>query len=193
MPKVGRSLPPLPNSPRPGPWFQAPAHSPTEHDKLDALIEPGSRGRIRLQTLSIVITPAAALATADWVDAVVQSRRSAVSNLVESPGVNGHFAIAAVPVIRRGDVKFVLALAILQRWGATVLVADVEMPNADGDALMAAIAKTTATGVPIPAIGLTGHGRELDHERALPNGFQLHLRKPVDADALLTAISTLVV
>jgi CheY-like chemotaxis protein len=40
---------------------------------------------------------------------------------------------------------------------------------------------------------LAASGHELDQERALPTGFQLHLRKPVDPDALLTAISTLVV
>jgi signal transduction histidine kinase len=85
------------------------------------------------------------------------------------------------------------ALAVLQRWDATVVVADVEMPNPDGGALMAALARSTGSGAPIPAIGLTGHGRELEHERGLPTGFQLHLRKPVEPDALLTAISTLVV
>jgi CheY-like chemotaxis protein len=43
----------------------------------------------------------------------------------------------------------------------------------------------------IPAAALTAFAREDDRQRALLAGFQMHLVKPVDADALFAAVSML--
>jgi CheY-like chemotaxis protein len=42
-----------------------------------------------------------------------------------------------------------------------------------------------------PAVALSGHARPEDAERALKAGFQRHVAKPVDADALATMLREL--
>jgi ATP-binding cassette subfamily B protein len=43
----------------------------------------------------------------------------------------------------------------------------------------------------VPAIALTGHASAEDRMRALLAGFQLHLAKPVDPNALVASIARL--
>lgn len=50
--------------------------------------------------------------TADWVSAVVTTKRPAVSNLFQDATAGGHFFVVAVPVIRGGEVRAVLAAQI---------------------------------------------------------------------------------
>jgi PAS domain S-box-containing protein len=71
-----------------------------------------------------------------------------------------------------------------------VLVTDIGLPGEDGFSLLAAIRGLPAdAGGNVPALALTAYARAEDRERALRSGFQRHLAKPVDPDALLAAIA----
>jgi CheY-like chemotaxis protein len=84
------------------------------------------------------------------------------------------------------------ALDRVQREHVDVIVTDVGMPGEDGYALMRKI-----RGLPIPALAslpaaaLTAFGRDEDRDKALDAGFQLHLRKPVEARTLINAVAKL--
>jgi CheY-like chemotaxis protein len=47
------------------------------------------------------------------------------------------------------------------------------------------------SGKPIPAVALTAYAREDDRRRALESGFQAHLPKPVEPQALVAAVAAL--
>lgn len=49
--------------------------------------------------------------TADWVNRVVTTRQPAVSNLFQDSTAGGYFFVVAVPVVRAGEVRSVLAAA----------------------------------------------------------------------------------
>jgi two-component system CheB/CheR fusion protein len=53
------------------------------------------------------------------------------------------------------------------------------MPGMDGYRLIQELRKRPHVAA-VPAIALTGYGREQDIEKALSSGFTSHLRKPVD-------------
>jgi signal transduction histidine kinase/ActR/RegA family two-component response regulator len=84
------------------------------------------------------------------------------------------------------------ALESLRLTKYDVLISDIEMPNEDGYSL---IRKVRALKNPdigrIPAVALTAHARAADRMRALSEGFQLHIPKPVEPAELVVAISNL--
>ena len=84
------------------------------------------------------------------------------------------------------------ALDLLQREHVDVLLSDIAMPGEDGYTL---IRKLRALNPPriasIPAVALTAFARNEDRQRALQSGFQLHLPKPVDTQALIVAFAKL--
>src|SRR5262245_2539501 len=53
-----------------------------------------------------------AFTTADWVQRVVSTKLPTVSNLFQDPTAGGHFFVVAVPVVRGGEVRSVLAAQI---------------------------------------------------------------------------------
>jgi signal transduction histidine kinase len=68
-----------------------------------------------------------------------------------------------------------------------VIVVDIGLPDIDGHEVarrLRACADTSA----IPLIALTGYGLEQDRKNALEAGFDIHLVKPVNTDALMEAI-----
>ena len=72
----------------------------------------------------------------------------------------------------------------------TVLVSDLGMPGEDGYSLIRRVrALPPEKGGLVPAIAVTGFVREEDERRSLAEGFQLHLRKPIDPDRLVQAIA----
>jgi CheY-like chemotaxis protein len=84
------------------------------------------------------------------------------------------------------------ALDVLQREQVDVLLADVAMPGEDGYSLIRRLrAQGTAGSAQVPAAALTAFAREEDRVAALDAGFQMHLAKPIDAAALVSAVSTL--
>ncbi|GAC1394788.1 MAG: hypothetical protein NVSMB47_04320 [Polyangiales bacterium] len=108
------------------------------------------------------------------------------------------------------DAREVMALALAQE-GATVLVAgsavearktlagaqvdvlisDVGMPGEDGYALIRSVRASFPGRDRIPALALTGYAGLDDRARAREAGFDAHLTKPVDLDALLAQVAQL--
>jgi PAS domain S-box-containing protein len=81
------------------------------------------------------------------------------------------------------------ALQWLSQSDADVLVSDIGMPNVDGYALMRQIRSLNIEGRGnIPAIALTAYAGTRDRNAALEAGFQVHLAKPIDPDALIRVV-----
>jgi signal transduction histidine kinase/CheY-like chemotaxis protein len=74
-----------------------------------------------------------------------------------------------------------------------VLVSDIGMPEADGYALIRNIrALPPELGGKTPAIALTAYARSDDQRRAMNEGFQMHVAKPVDPSELVLRVADLV-
>ncbi|MBD1909197.1 MULTISPECIES: response regulator [unclassified Leptolyngbya] len=85
------------------------------------------------------------------------------------------------------------ALIRLQQSKPQLIVADIAMPQIDGYTLIQQIRELSPEeGGQIPAIALTAYAGEINEQQALATGFQKHLAKPVDPEALVKAISELV-
>ncbi|MBD0334237.1 MAG: response regulator [Cyanobacteria bacterium Co-bin13] len=85
------------------------------------------------------------------------------------------------------------ALATLAQAPPDVLVSDIGMPDQDGYMLIRQVrALQPEQGGQTPAIALTAYAGEFDQQQALQAGFQLHLSKPVDPEALVRAVCRLV-
>lgn len=84
------------------------------------------------------------------------------------------------------------ALQVFDRCIPDVLVSDVGMAQMDGYMLIQQIrSRPCDRGGNIPAIALTAYAAEVDQQKALQAGFQAHMTKPVDPEALLGAIVSL--
>jgi PAS domain S-box-containing protein len=83
------------------------------------------------------------------------------------------------------------ALTVLEREPVDVLISDVGMPHRDGYALVEALRELErARGRrPIPAIALTAFAGRDDRDRLLAAGFQVHVAKPIDPDALEATVA----
>jgi PAS domain S-box-containing protein len=83
------------------------------------------------------------------------------------------------------------ALAALDAAAVDVIVSDLGMPGADGLALVSQMrARERAAGSPPAyAIALTAYASREDRAQALAAGFNLHIAKPVDPDALIDAVT----
>jgi two-component system CheB/CheR fusion protein len=69
-----------------------------------------------------------------------------------------------------------------------VIVSDVGMPGIDGHKMIGEI-RRGSTNANTPSIALTGYGTLRDVEKAKAAGFTLHLRKPIDLQALIDAVT----
>jgi CheY-like chemotaxis protein len=84
------------------------------------------------------------------------------------------------------------ALEALERFRPDVILSDIGMPGGDGFELLKKVrARTESRGGSVPALALTAYASEVDRERALAAGYQQHLAKPVDPQALVAAIAAL--
>ncbi|MUG93716.1 PAS domain S-box protein [Scytonema sp. UIC 10036] len=91
------------------------------------------------------------------------------------------------------------ALEVIAQWRPDVLVSDIGMPNEDGYTLIRKVRSLERTGeIPlsehgtkIPAAALTAYARTEDRLRALQEGFQIHLPKPVEPAELATVVASL--
>ncbi|MDX2242890.1 MAG: PAS domain S-box protein [Leptolyngbyaceae cyanobacterium bins.302] len=82
------------------------------------------------------------------------------------------------------------ALQQLAEFAPDVLVSDVGMPEMDGYTFLQA-ARSMQAGKDLPAIALTAYAGEHNQQQALAAGFQVHIAKPVEPEALVTAIAFL--
>ena len=84
------------------------------------------------------------------------------------------------------------ALDSMQSWMPDVLIADIGMPVEDGYALIKKVrALPRELGGHTPALALTAYARTEDRVRALSEGYQVHLAKPVDRYELAAVIASL--
>ncbi|AXV84669.1 MULTISPECIES: PAS domain-containing protein [Ralstonia solanacearum species complex] len=92
------------------------------------------------------------------------------------------------------------AIALLEDWGSRrrphAVVCDIALPDEDGYAILQRIRGWERQHLPagvaqVPAIALTAFAQPHDRARALANGFQEHLSKPVSPRDLVRALRTL--
>ena len=102
-----------------------------------------------------------------------------------------HLLTRAHATVREAD-SVPAALAILEQWPADVLVSDIAMPGENGYSLLGRLRQSSKVEWrTLPAIALTAFARAEDRETAMAAGFQMHLAKPFQPLALLTAVATL--
>jgi signal transduction histidine kinase/ActR/RegA family two-component response regulator len=82
------------------------------------------------------------------------------------------------------------ALAALADFMPDVAVLDIGLPGMDGYALAAAI-RARPGGRSVRLVALTGYGQDSDVARARNHGFEAHMTKPVEPDALLALVGRL--
>jgi CheY-like chemotaxis protein len=73
-----------------------------------------------------------------------------------------------------------------------VLVSDIGLPGEDGHAVLKRVREwAEARGEWIPAIALTAYAGAEDARRAYRAGFQVHMAKPLEAEALVESVAKL--
>ena len=83
-------------------------------------------------------------------------------------------------------------LESVENWLPDVLIADIGMPVEDGYGLIRKVRSLPKDrGGETPALALTAYARTEDRVRALSEGYQVHLAKPVDRFELAAVISSL--
>jgi CheY-like chemotaxis protein len=82
------------------------------------------------------------------------------------------------------------ALEVIASLKPDILISDIAMPGMSGYELAAEI-RTRKEGPQPTLIALTGYGRDTDREQAHAAGFDHHLTKPVDLEALEAFLATL--
>jgi PAS domain S-box-containing protein len=82
------------------------------------------------------------------------------------------------------------ALALVDQKRFDLIISDISMPVMDGYQLLRELRKLPHMEN-VPAVALTGYGRQADVERARAEGFAHHLTKPLDIDQLLLIVREL--
>lgn len=82
-----------------------------------------------------------------------------------------------------------VALANLEPDEPDIMISDIAMPEEDGYQLMRQL---RSQGKQMPAIALTAYARDSDVQIAIAAGFQHHLSKPIEPDALIALVAQLV-
>jgi signal transduction histidine kinase/DNA-binding response OmpR family regulator len=80
------------------------------------------------------------------------------------------------------------ALSALERVNHSLLISDIGMPSQDGYSLIKQLRSRRAD---LPAIAITAYAREEDRQQVIAAGFQTYLTKPIEPEAVITAITTL--
>lgn len=84
------------------------------------------------------------------------------------------------------------SLRFLRKTKPHVLIMDIGMPNEDGyEAIRKVRQLTSEEGGKVPAIALTAFARSQDRRRAILNGFQMHIAKPVEPSELIAMVASL--
>jgi len=83
------------------------------------------------------------------------------------------------------------AMAQIKSGTPDLMVSDIGMPQLDGYQLLRNVRGAGFDAQRLPAIALTAFSRVQDREDALAAGFQVHLAKPVRAEALVAAVGNL--
>jgi CheY-like chemotaxis protein len=85
------------------------------------------------------------------------------------------------------------AIEAVRRSPPDLLISDIGMPDEDGYGLLRRLRADEDPKVnALPAVALTAYAGEEDRARSMAAGFQIHLAKPVDPEALIAAAEQLV-
>jgi PAS domain S-box-containing protein len=142
----------------------------------EARIEPPAQTVIESRDRARVLRGFRVLVVDDEFDA-----RALVTTMLERSGAQ----VMAVSSTRE-------ALDSMEKWKPDVLIADIGMPIEDGYTLIRKVrALPTDRGGQTPALALTAYARTEDRIRALSEGYQMHLAKPVDRLELATIVGSL--
>jgi signal transduction histidine kinase len=141
-------------------------------------------------------------------DVVIRPAESRAPGASDQPPELPSLGGVSVLVIDDQDFTRELIVAIFQRAGAEVhaarsvrdglaqfeavwpevVVCDIAMPEEDGYAFVHAVRKLPAQANATPIIALTAFGRPEDRQRALAEGFDAYLKKPVDPAELAETV-----
>lgn len=84
------------------------------------------------------------------------------------------------------------ALEALRQFQPQVILSDIAMPGEDGFSFMRKVRRLDPKqGGRVPAAALTALASDEDRQQAFESGFQLHIRKPVDAAKLASVVAEL--
>ena len=103
--------------------------------------------------------------------------------------LNRVFTSAEARVCEVEDVRG--ALDALESFQPNLVVSDIGIPGQDGYDLIREIRARGLDAERLPAIALTAYARSEDRDRALRAGYQRHLSKPLDANQLVRAATSL--
>lgn len=107
--------------------------------------------------------------------------RDLLATVLEQEGAT----VTTAPCVRE-------AMAALEKQTPDILVSDIAMPDEDGYSLIRQVrSRATNKGGNVPAIALTAYAKEEDRNRALAEGFQVHVAKPIDPTALVEVVASL--
>jgi signal transduction histidine kinase/DNA-binding response OmpR family regulator len=82
------------------------------------------------------------------------------------------------------------AIRTIRQWKPDLLVSDIGMPNEDGFSLIQKLRKMKSKWArELPAVALTAYATVEDRARTLDAGFQLHVAKPIEPEALIRSIA----
>jgi signal transduction histidine kinase/CheY-like chemotaxis protein len=84
------------------------------------------------------------------------------------------------------------ALAAIAQVMPDVLISDIGMPDMNGYMLMQQVRTQFPEGKQIRSLALSAYAGEINQQQALAAGFQQHIAKPVEPEALVKAITALV-
>jgi PAS domain S-box-containing protein len=84
-----------------------------------------------------------------------------------------------------------MALELLTQMKPDVIISDIGMPDCNGYELLQQIRANFIQFQTTPAIALSAYASKIDQEQALAAGFQCHLAKPIDPEALIKTVATL--
>jgi len=113
---------------------------------------------------------------------IVDDNQDAANSLAMLLGIDGHEVQVAF------DGRSALQLAAT--FQPQVALLDIGMPDMDGHALARAL-RQTAGGATIYLVAVTGWGQQEDRQRSHSAGFDQHLTKPVDPEALTALLTNL--
>lgn len=80
------------------------------------------------------------------------------------------------------------AIKLARSYRANVVLLDIAMPNMDGIETLRRL-RAQSGWANVYAVAMTGFGSEKDRAHLLQSGFDAHLTKPADLDALLSVLS----
>jgi len=153
-----------------------PAMTGSEHESPEDFKQPAVAAHESRERQPSPLNGLRVLVVDDEIDA-----RSLLTTMLERCGAH----VVAVSSAREG-------LESVESWKPDVLIADIGMPVEDGYGLIRKIrALPKERGGQTPALALTAYARTEDRVRALSEGYQVHLAKPVDRFELAAVITSL--